>query len=219
MQYLVNGAQFDISTVRGLAVAISALTNANPAVATAATAPTDGSIVVVESGWAGINGRPVLTGGRSGQNFNLLGANTSDTNLFFPGAGVGQYAPVSGWVALDQITGIEQTGGEQNAAEWNYVEDPTGEGQSMPTNKSPLVLTFTQHYDPDRPWHDALIAIDKAKSPIVVRERLPSGRVNLFAGFMSYQPFATRTPNEIQSVTAVLRVNKYSQYAATVQGS
>lgn len=219
MQYLVNGAQFDISTVRGLAVAISAITNGNPPVATATTAPDDGSVVVVSSGWAGIDGRPFLSGGKSGNSFQLTGMNTTNQQMYFPGAGAGLYAAMSGWTPITQITGIDQTGGEQNAAEWNYVNDPTGEGQSMPTNKTPLVLTFTMHYDPDLPWYNALIAIDEAKAPIVVRERLPSGRQNLFAGFMSFQKFATRTPNEIQTVTGVLRVNKSTPYSAIVQGS
>ena len=174
---------------------------------------------MLKGGWAGINVRPANVANPTANSFALAGFDTTDATRYLPSLSAGSYRVMSGFTAMDQITGIELTGGDPNSVEWVYVEDPTGQSQSMNTNKNPLVMTFTQHYDPDKPWFNALIAVAEAKLPIVVRERLPSGRVNLFAGSMAFQQFPTRTPNEIQVVTATLRINKFSVYPAPVSGS
>lgn len=218
-QYLVNGAQYAISTVRGLAVAIDSITNASPAVATATSAPAAGSVIVVESGWAGLNGKPVYVQNVSGTTFSLAGTDTSDTDKYVEGLSAGSYRVMSSFVSLDQITGIELSGGDSNSVDWTYVEDPTGDAQSMPTNKNALSLTFTQHEDPTKAWYSALQTIDTAKTPIVMRETLPSGRVNLFAGYASFQPFAGREANNILTCSTVIRVNKWTAYDSEDAGS
>ena len=51
MQYFVNGAKYAVSTTLGAAVAISAITNDDPAVATAAVLPAEGDVVLLDSNW------------------------------------------------------------------------------------------------------------------------------------------------------------------------
>lgn len=95
-----NGTLLAVSTAYGAAVAISGISNANPAVASASAPPADGTIGVLSSGWTDLTDRVFKSGGADTHSFQLLGANTTDVTRFPAGTGAGNFTPVETWVQL-----------------------------------------------------------------------------------------------------------------------
>lgn len=216
MQNFVNGAKYAFSTTLGAAVAITAITNALPAVATATPAPTEGAVVLLDSNWTELNDVAVYAGPAGA----LANLDTSDTGNFPPGESAGHYREVGGFVNLSQIREIQQSGGDTNTFNFAYIEDKSNRQRSVPTDKNPIVLTITLDYDSTLPWFSALEAADKARQVIVMRETLPTGDTLLYTGYLSFNPSPTRTRNENMTVSATMSVNsEIIRYPAGFTGS
>lgn len=200
--YFVNGAQYSFSTALGTAVPVTAITNADPAVASATSPPTDGTIVVVKSGWSGLNDTIAKTANADTSTFELAGVDTTDTTRYPAGAGAGSVQPVSTWAALSQISDISMSGGDQQFYQFQYVEDVNGRQRQKPTFKNAMTLTFTLDYDPTLAWYAALIAADAAGELVALKTVLPSGDTILYLGYLSFNKVPTATKNENQHVTA-----------------
>ncbi|MGK0571086.1 phage tail protein [Bordetella bronchiseptica] len=170
-----NGTVFSVSTGLAAALAMTAVTNANPAVASVASPPTDGSILVVKSGWSELNERVVRAENADVGTIELGGINTTSTSRFPAGQGAGQLIPVSTWVDLSQVTNIEKTGGEQQFYQWRYVEDRSSRQRQRPTFKNAKFITLTLDYDPALAWYEALKEADAVKDTVVLRAKLPNG--------------------------------------------
>ncbi|MEV8518671.1 phage tail protein [Dyella marensis] len=196
-----NGTRYSVSKTLAAAVAISAISNANPAVASAATPPADGSIVILTSGWGDL--QPVArTKGGTANNFQLERVDTTDTVDFPAGQGAGSFALVSDWFEIDQVRNSAITGGEQQFFTYQYVNDRKSLQKQKPTFKTPVVITLTLDYDPDKPWYDGLIAADELKDPIVLRAILPNGQEMYYYAYPSFNPEPIGPANENQTNTA-----------------
>lgn len=192
----INGAQYAISTVLGSAVAVTAASNASPAVIT--PAPAADSIAVIQSGWPSLNDG-VFKVGAAGQ---LLGSDTTDTSEYPAGEGVGAYRLASGFVGLSQVRDVDMGGGEQQYYQYQYVEDKSGRQRQAPTFKNAMAMTILLDYDPNLPWYAALQEADRKKETVVLRERLPGGDVIYYYGLLSFNDVPTKKINENMQVAA-----------------
>lgn len=114
---LPNGAILEIATTLAAAKAVSAISNASPAVATAgAHGLKDGDVVVVRSGWTRLNDKAVRVTGSDTGTFKLEGIDTTKTTVYTAGAGTGSVRAVTAWAQISQITEVASTGGEQQFA-------------------------------------------------------------------------------------------------------
>lgn len=207
-QYFINGAKYSFSTTLATAVAISAITNAAPPVATAAVAPAEGDILLLNSNWTELNDMAVYADAVVGNSFALAGLDTIDETLFPEDEELpASYRLVGGFTSLSQIREITQSGGDTNQFTWGYIDDSSPRQRSKPTDQNPLVLTFTMDDDPTLPWHDALTLVSKKRQLVTMRERLPTGDVLLYTGYLSFQPSPSRTRNENATVTATMSIN------------
>lgn len=180
-----NGTIFSIGTAFGSPVDVSAITNANPGVATAtAHGFSDGDILVMSSGWTELDGRIVRADASDTNTFALEGIDTSSVTRFPAGAGVGTAKEVTTWVPLSQITDSASSGGEQQFYQWVYLED--GRQRQRPTFKNARSLQLTLDYDPNLAWHAALLTADLSGDPRPLRAALPNGSFlywNMYVGF------------------------------------
>src|SRR6478736_885416 len=184
-------------------VAISGVTNADPAVASTATTPTNGDILIIKSGWTELNETVARAAGVSaGVSFQLEGVDTTSTIRFPAGEGAGTYEKASSFVSITQVRDVVMDGGEQDFFEFQYVEDASSKKRRVPTSKSPDGMTITMDYDPDLAWYDALIELDRLKEPVVLRETLPNGDVIYYYGYVSFNKVPTKTLNENMTVKA-----------------
>lgn len=207
-QTFINGAKYSFSTTLTAAAVISAITNANPAVASATVLPTEGDIVLLKSNWTELNDLATYASNVGGGTFKLAGVDTSDTGMYPDDEETpASYQIAGGFIALSQIREISQSGGDTNTFNWSYVEDSSPRQRSKPTDQNPLVITFTQDYDPDMPWVAGLELVTRKRQLVVMRERLPTGDVLLYTGYMSYQKSPSRTRNENMTVTSTMSIN------------
>lgn len=192
-----NGAIFGFSTAIAAAVTASAVSNANPAVATVPAASIDeGDVLVIQSGWPLANNSAVKAGSAATA-VDLLGLDSSDTTLYPAGEAAMTLAVASGFVDFSQQGDLSQSGGEQNFWTGQFLEDPTGRQINVPTFKSAKVLTLPLFYDPSQPWYAAARLVDAKKEPVVLRCKLPNGDEQYRYGYLSFDgdpSMAVNTP-------------------------
>lgn len=202
MQYFPNGTQYSFSTTLGAAIPVTAITNADPAVATASSPPVDGSIVVIKSGWSALNDTVARTSGAAATTFDLEGVDTTSVSRYPAGEGAGSVQVATDFVGLSQVQTIAMSGGDQQFYQYQYVEDKNGRQHQKPTFKNAMTLTFTLDYDPALPWYADLITADQAGALVALKAVLPSGDTLLYLGYPSFNKVPTSTKNENQQVTA-----------------
>jgi hypothetical protein len=214
-QQFPNGTVFSVSTALATAIAISALTNADPAVATVTSPPSDGTIGVVTSGWPLLNQRVVRSANADSTTFELEGIDTSSTTDYPAGSGTGQFQAVSTWVTLSQVTNIAKSGGDQQFYQWQYAEDKSGTQQQRPTFKNAKSLTLTLDYDPALAWYDALDKADASKSAVVLRAVLPNGDALYYYVYPSFDADPSMDLNQNMHNTATFSlISRLTRYDA-----
>lgn len=213
---IVNGAKFAISATLAANSAITAISNAANAVFTAAALPAVDALVLLHSNWPLLEGRVGKVTVSGAGSFTIGGLNTSSVADFPAGEGVpASYQTASGFISLSKITSVEKSGGEQNYAEEQYIDDPTGTQYRFPTFKSAYGFELVLDYDPSLPWFTALAAADSNKSTVVLRETLPGGDVILYTGLISFDDVPSHDINAVMKVRASFSLTaKPIRYAA-----
>lgn len=207
MQYFPNGAKFSFATTMGAAVAISGISNANPAIASAVVLPADGDIVILDSNWTDLAEQATIVANSGAGTFDLSKIDTTDEGVFEPGEGAGTYRIVDDFITISQVREVNMSGGDINTFSWGYVDDSSLRQRSRPTDSNPLVLQFTLDWDPDKAWATELEKASKKRMLTVLRERLPTGDVLLYSGYIGYQKTPSHTRNENMTVTATMTIN------------
>lgn len=199
----INGAKYAVSTTRAAAVAFTAASNAAPPVLLTATPPNNGDIVILNSGWTELAESVARAAGKvPATSFTLEGIDTSDTTRFPPTEGIGSFEVAGTFVSLTQVRDVVMDGGDQQYFNYQYVEDPNGRQRRSPTSKNAMGMTITLDYDPDLPWFDALVELDRLREPVVLRETLPNGDTLYYYGYVSFNKETSKTLNENMTNTA-----------------
>jgi hypothetical protein len=191
----INGSQFRVSKPLAQAVAITSIANGPDPIASTATPPDDGDILVIDSGWAALTEAVFRAIGATADSFKLEGADTTDLRLHPAGGGGGAYQAVTDWFSLDQITDVQITGGEQQFHQTQYVEDPSKKQRQKPTVKSPTVITYTLDYDLNKAWYAALVKADRLGTPVVLETKYPDGAITYYYGYPSFNKNPTGGQN------------------------
>lgn len=193
----INGARYAVATTLAAAVAASGVSNANPAVVATASPPAEGDIVVLKSGWPELNDIVVRAGTViAATSFQAAGVNSTDVVRYPAGEGGGTFIKASDFVSLSQVRDVEMSGGDTEFFEFQYVEDAGGRKRKVPVAKSAMDMTIMLDYDPDLPWFDALVELDRAKEQVVLRETLPNGDLIYYYGYLSFNKVPTKKINE-----------------------
>lgn len=197
-----NGTIFALATALAAPVTVSAITNANPGVATAtAHGYTNGQILLLSMP-SRLDQRVVRVAAQVTNTFNLEGIDTTSTSQYPSGFGVGTAQLASSFVSVSQVTDVQSAGGEQQFFQWVYLED--GRQRQRPTFKNARSLTLVMDYDPTLPWHAALLAADIAGTVYVLRATLPNGAVIYYSVYVGFDGEPTFTINENQQTTLSL---------------
>jgi hypothetical protein len=214
MVKLPNGAKLAFSTVFGAVKQITGITNANPGVASSADHGLEaGAILLLESGWEGLDLRAARVAAPAADTFSLEGINTTDLVEFPAALGVGTAREVDTWVGIDQVIGTAAAGGDQQY--WTYSPLDSQRSKQLPTERSPQTMTLTLGDDPNKPWYAALDAADKAGDTRILRCTLKGGQTIYYAGIVSFNKTPTLVKGEGMAVTASLAINsEITRYAA-----
>ena len=200
----INGAKYAVSTSLAAAIALTGITNADPAIASTGTLPTAGDILLIRSGWEELNETAIRAASPAGGTFALEGFDATLTNRFPAGEGIGTYEKVAGWTSITQITDVNTTGGEQNYETYQYVGDAGRRQRKKPTFKNAMDLVLSMDYDPDAAWYQVMKDLDFAAEMVVIREILPNGDTFYYAGTLAFNGVATKAINKNMQVKASL---------------
>lgn len=200
---LPNGAIMEIGSVFTAAVLASAISNANPAVVTAAGHDLeDGDVIVVNSGWTRLNDRVARVDAAAADSFSLQGVNTSNLDVYTAGSGAGSVRSVSAWAQISQITEVATSGGDQQFTTFGFLEDD--DDRQLPTTKNPISMTITVADDPLLAYVPVVEAADEDKEARVVRLKLPNGSVIYYNAYVSITSTPTLSRNNIMTRTITL---------------
>ena len=201
---LPNGSLIHIASGYGAWKTMSAVTNANPGVATleAAHGIVQGDIMEVDSGWSRLKDKIVRAGTVSTNDVGLDGIDTTLTSIYAVGSGTGRVREVTGWTQLTQILGSSSTGGEQQFYEYQLLE---ADGQRrIPTTKSAPGITFTIADDPELAGQQLAQVANDDRLQRAVRVTLPSGKFIFYNAIVSLSVVPSLTVNEAMSLECTL---------------
>lgn len=200
-----NGSVLSIGTAYAPAVAISDISNAKPAIATAAGHALEaGDIVLLSSGWTTLDNAVVRIAAPETNSFSLEGVDTANARIYTPDNGGGAARKVTEWVALSQTTDVSQSGGEPQKTTWRYLEDPTGSELGRRYGVSARAFSLTLDYDPKLAWHAALHAASLENEPRALRVALPNGADLYYGVTVTFDGIPSITINENMRVTVSL---------------
>lgn len=200
---LPNGAVVAIAATYGSAVPVTAITNANPAVATAtAHGLTDGDLIEVTSGWSRLNSRVVRVANSDTNTFELEGIDTSDTNLYPAGGGIGSVKDIATMTQITQVLEFTTSGGEQQFVTYSFLEEDVE--HQIPTVKSASSFAMTIGDDATLPWYALLSTANDDRVPRAVTVTLPSGSLIAYNGYVTLNKTPTLTKNEIMGLQSTV---------------
>jgi len=208
-----NGTVFAIGSTYGANITISAVTNANPGVATAAAHGLTDTDIILLAMPSRLDGKVVRVDAPATGSFTLEGVNTASTTLYPSGFGVGTAKEITAWTSLSQVVDSQSAGGEQQFYQWVYLED--GRQRQRPTFTNARSMTLTMDYDPSLAWHQALLDRAIVNEVSGLRATLPSGALIYWGVYVGYDGEPTFTINENQKVTLSLSLASTNQRYAS----
>ncbi len=199
---LPDGSIVSIATTYDAAKPITAISNANPAVATAAAHGfANGDLIEIKSGWQKINERIVRVASSTAGAFNIEGINTTSTSDFPVGSATPASARlISGWTQISQILSFEMSGGDQQFATYSFLEEDFE--RQLPTVTSARSIKIGIADDPNLAGFQALKAVGGTKTNRALRVALPNGSVLLYNGIVSFNETPTLQKGNVMQVTA-----------------
>lgn len=209
-----NGAVLSVASAYDSPITVTAISNADPGVATAtAHGLADGKIVVVSSGWSRLNDKVARVDSAATNTFALEGIDTSSTSNYPASGGAGTAKEVTTWVQITQILDSQFSGGEQQFIQYAFLEDDFE--RQIPTQKSAQSLTLTLGDDQTLSWYDVLLAADDDRVARALRLVLPSGAVIYYNAYVTLNESPSLTRNEIMALQATFSfVSKPTRYAS-----
>ncbi len=198
---LPDGSTVSIATTYGAAKTITSISNANPAVATAAAHGfANGDLVVISSGWQRLNERVIRVASSAAGTFNLEGQDTTSTQYYPTGSSAGSATPISTWTQISQILEFTTSGGDQQFANFSFLEEDFE--RQLPTITSAQSITIGIADDPSLPGYIALKAASMTRANRAIRLTLPDGSTIFYNGIVSLNETPTLSKGQVMQVNA-----------------
>lgn len=198
---LPNGVIFSLGTTLETAKNVSAISNANPAVASAAAHGfTNNDIILLNSGWQKLNDRLFRVANQAAGTFELAGQDTTNTTLYPSGTSSGNARKVSGWTQITQVLECTTSGGEMQFATYSFLENDF-ESQ-IPTQHSAQSLTMSIADDPTLAGYAALKKAAAERAAVPLRAQMPNGSVIYYYGYISFNETPSMTKNNVMACQA-----------------
>lgn len=211
---LPNGAVVSIASAYAAPITVTAVSNANPAVATAeGHGLANGDIVEVTSGWSRLNSRVARVANVTADTFELEGINTTSTNLYPAGGGAGSVRKVSTWQQITQVLEFTTSGGEQQFVTYSFLEEDVE--HQIPTVKSASSFQMTIGDDAELPWYSILSDANDDRIPRAVSVVLPSGSAIFYNGYVTLNKTPTLTKNELMGLQSTVSLTSEPQRYAS----
>ncbi len=210
---LANGSLYSVAATYGAELPVTVATNAAPPVLTsAAHGLANGDLVEITSGWESeFNGRIARVSGGTTNTFNLENFDTTSTDRYAVGTGIGSVRKILTWVQIAQILDSVPAGGEQQYLQWVYLAD--GIQRQKKTFKNARSLRLTMADDATLPYYPYLRAADFDGVNRAVRLTHPSGFKIYYNMDVSFNDEPTLNANDLLKIEATFsQVAKFTRY-------
>ena len=203
--YFPEGSAQQFSQTFATAKNITALSNANPAVATSvAHGYTTGDEVLITSGWEDLTDTVVKVTVLTADTFSLQGIDATNTGFFPVGTGTGTAQKISGWTSIPQVLTISGSGGDarftdvQLLAKRNSLKIPTGFNATS--------ITMSLAHDAAQANYITMVSISRNLSKVAFKQVISGGSVTYGYGYMSVSEMPKLNSNSVNSVDAAITV-------------
>jgi len=203
--YFPEGSSQQFSQTFASAKTITALTNANPAVATSvAHGYTTGDEILITSGWEDATDSVYKITVLTADTFSIQGLDTTNTGFYPVGTGAGTAQKISGWTAIPQVLTISGSGGDarftdvQLLAKRNALRIPTGFNATS--------ITMSLAHDAANPNYVTMVGISRNLSKVAFKQVISGGSVTYGYGYLSVSEMPKLNSNQVNSVDAALTV-------------
>ncbi len=184
---LATGTLVAVASTYGSGFTITAISNANPAVATLSSSHgvIVGDFIEITSGWDLLNGRIVRVSAVSTNDVTLEGIDTSSTSRFPAGTGTGTGREITAWTNITQIQSVSTGGGDQNYADISTIVDRTQ--KQIPTTRQAQTIEFVVFDDPSLSYYSVVQTAAEASALTGLRLIFPNSSRLLANGYFSLQ--------------------------------
>ncbi|GAB3763472.1 phage tail protein [Ramlibacter monticola] len=200
-----EGTRFYFCSSANFAAAktITALTNANPALATSTShGYVDNDEIFLDSGWEDAKNAIYRVDQQDVNGFQVLGLNTSSTSFYPAGSGTGTAKKVGSWVQIPQVLGIQTSGGDPRFTQVSPLASRNS--QNIPTGFNPSTTTLSLGHDPaDVNWL-AMVDISRTLTPVAFKMVLGGGGTTYGYGYMACNEQPQLNQNQVNAVSVVL---------------
>jgi len=209
-----DGTTIHLGTTFGTPVAVTSISNAATAVATAAAHGfANGDIIVLKTGWQRANERVFRVAAAASGTFELEGLDTSDTSAFPVGTSGGTAMKVTAFTQVSQIIGISTSGGEQQFATVSPLESDFE--IQIPTMYSAQSISMEIGDDPTLAGYQALkkAADARAIRPLMMQNK--NGSKIYYYGYVSLNETPTKNKGQVDTVNSSFSLlSRPTRYAA-----
>ena len=203
--YFPEGSSQTFSQTFAAAKTITAITNANPAVATSvAHGYTTGDEILLTSGWEDATDSVYKITVLTADTFSISGLDTTNTGFYPVGTGTGTAQKVSGWTSIPQVLSISGSGGDarftdvQLLAKRNSLKIPTGFNATS--------ITMSLAHDAANANYITMVGISRNLSKVAFKQVISGGSVTYGYGYLSVSEMPKLNSNQVNSVDAALTV-------------
>lgn len=203
--YFPEGSSQQFSQTFAGAKTISAITNANPAVATCTGhGYATGDEILLSSGWEDATDTVWVITVIDANTFSITGLDSSNTSFFPAGTGVGTAQKISGWVTIPQVLTISGSGGDARftdvapLSKRNAIKIPTGFNATS--------VTLTLAHDASNANYKAMVGISRNLSKVAFKQVISGGAVTYGYGYMSVSEFPKLNNNQVNTVDAAMTI-------------
>lgn len=210
--YTAEGTKFHFSRTLGPLRTISAISNANPAVATAtAHGFADESELLVLSGWEELNEMVILADNPAANTFEIKELDATDTEMYPASSGAGSAQLVSSWIEIPQVLDVGTSGGEPR---YTPVEPLAARNSTqLPVGFNPMSISLTLGWDPANANYRLMLAASRRREKVAFKIVSQGGAVEYGYGFLSVNEVPQRARNNVNRVTAALSIPRIFTYA------
>jgi hypothetical protein len=211
---LAIGTTVSIASTYGASKTMSAVSNANPAVATleASHGVIVGDVIQIVSGWDLLNGRVCRISAVSTNDVTLEGVSTTDTNIFPVGSGIGSVREITAWTEITQITRDYQvSGGTQNFADTSTLKNR--DDTRIPTSRAPYDVALPVYDDPTLGFVTVVETADDTATATAGRFVYPNTSRTFFNGYWTIGKVATVQDSTLRNGVSISFAARPIRYA------
>ena len=203
--FFPEGSSQQFSQTFASAKTITAVSNANPAVATSvAHGFTTGDEILLASGWEDATDSVFKVTVLSADTFSIGGLDTSNTNFFPAGTGIGTAQKISGWTAIPQVLTISASGGDARFTDVNLLSKRNG--IKIPTGFNATSVTLSLAHDASQSGYVTMLGISRNLSKVAFKQVISGGSVTYGYGYLSVSEMPKLNSSQVNTVDAALTV-------------